>query len=83
MTGILGWILIILGIISIVIGLVQGAKDVFAKTNQGAAQASLPTEFLKVLEKLLDAGPAKFFMGTGLLLVVIGLVLNGVSVFAS
>ena len=70
-----------LGIVSIVIGLVQGAKDVFVKSNQGAAQASLPTEFLKVLGKLLDAGPAKFFSGFGLLLVLIGLVLNGVSVF--
>ena len=77
--GFVGWVLIVLGVLAIIIGLVEGAKDIFEKSNQGAAMGSLPTEFLKVIGRLLDAGPAKFFTIFGLLLVVIGLGLNGVA----
>lgn len=81
--GIAGWILFTLGVVSIVLGLVLGAKDVFQRQSQPGAQAALPTQFLEVLKKLLDAPPAKFFTGVGLILVLLGLALNGVEVFGS
>lgn len=79
--GVAGWVLFILGVVAITIGLVQGARDVFGRQNEARANALLPTEFLKVLGKLLDAPPAKFFCGLGLILVVLGLGLVGVEVF--
>lgn len=81
--GIAGWVLFLLGVISIVLGLVAGAKDVFSKQNQEGAQAILPTAFLEVIKKLLEAPASKFFVIIGLILVVIGLGLNGVEVFGA
>ena len=81
--GVAGWILFAVGVVSIVLGLVLGAKDVFKKQSEPGAQAALPTAFLEVLKKLLDAPPAKFFTIVGLILVIVGLALNGVDVFGS
>lgn len=80
MLGLVGWILLLVGVASIVLGLVAGAKDVFARSNEPGAQALLPTELLKVLLALLEAPPPKFFFVGGLILVLIGLGLLGVEV---
>lgn len=81
MLGWLGYIFIVLGGISIVIGLVLGAKDVFKKVNQGAAQYALPDKFFDVLLKLFDAKPPVFFCIFGVLITILGLVMNGIQVF--
>ena len=80
--GVAGWVLFALGVVSIIIGLVTGAKDLFKRQNEGEAQAGLPQKFFEVLLKLLEAPPAKFFTVFGLLLVVIGLGLTGTEVFS-
>lgn len=79
--GIVGWILIVLGIASIILGLVNGAQDAFKKQSQPGAHAALPTAAIEVFKKLLEAPPAKFFTVVGLMLVVVGLALNGIEVF--
>lgn len=79
--GIAGWVLFVLGLLSIVLGLLAGAKDVFARQNQPGTHAMLPTGFLAVLKALLEAPASKFFVLVGLIMVIVGLGLNGADVF--
>lgn len=81
--AILGWILIVIGVSMLVVGLVEGAKAAFKAESEPGTRAVLPSAFLEVLKELLAAPPAKFFTITGFILVVLGLVLNGVEVFSS
>lgn len=81
--GIVGWILIVLGILTLFLGLIAGAKDLFERKNEAGAQSLLPTEFFKVLLKLLEAPAYKFFFVMGLILVLVGLGLTGAEVFSS
>lgn len=78
-----GWILFALGVAFMVLGLIIGAREAFKKQNEPGAQAALPTGIIEVIEKLLEAPPAKFFTIIGFVLVVVGLSLNGVVVFDS
>lgn len=80
--GVVGWVLIVVGVIAIILGMVLGAKDAFSKQNEPGAEATLPTAFLEVLKKLLEATPSKMFFVGGILLVGIGAVLNGIDVFS-
>ncbi len=79
--AIAGWVCFALGAVSVALGLTFGAQNAFKKRNQPGAQAVLPEAFLEVLGKLLEAPPAKFFTIVGLILIVLGLSLNGVKVF--
>lgn len=76
--GVVGWILIVVGIASLILGLVNGAKDVLKKS---VGTEAIPAGFLAFLKDLLAAPPAKFFSVLGFLLVVVGLALNGKAVF--
>lgn len=67
----------------LVVGLVEGAKAAFKAQSEPGAQAALPAAFISVLKELLAAPPAKFFTITGLILVLLGLFLNGVEVFSA
>lgn len=81
--AIAGWILFVLGVAFLVVGLILGAKDIFKKQSQPGAHAALPTAFLEVIKKLLEAPMPKLFTVVGLILVVLGLSLNGVAIFGS
>jgi len=83
MLGIVGWLLILVGMLSLLLGLVAGAQEVFKRQNEAGAEALLPTGFLQVLKELLAAPAYKFFSILGLLLIVVGLGLTGVEVFAT
>lgn len=76
--GIVGWILIVVGIAFLLLGLINGAKDVAGKSTESL----IPTGFFGFLKELLKAPPAKFFSVLGLLLVIVGLALNGAAVFS-
>src|SRR2546421_1025780 len=81
--GIVGWALIALGVIAIILGLIFGAREALRKQAEPGAQAALPTAFLEVLKELLGAPRDKFFFIGGLLLIILGLALNGVIVFST
>mgnify|MGYP000950893990 CR=1 FL=1 len=56
---VLGWVLIVIGIIAIGAGVVGGILSMFGKLRTSPAAAgglaSLPTDFIEVLIKFLDA----------------------------
>ncbi|MCT7369609.1 hypothetical protein [Mycolicibacterium llatzerense] len=80
--ALIGYILIGAGVLCVLVGAVLGVKDAFTKQNKGAAQTGLPEKFLDVVLALLKAPPALFFGGLGLLLIVLGMVMTGMDVFA-
>ncbi|MGH9224007.1 MAG: hypothetical protein ACRD2W_09565 [Acidimicrobiales bacterium] len=79
--GALGICLIVIGVACLILGLIAGAKEIFRRQNEGAAQGLLPTAFLDVIKALLEAPRDKFFTVLGLVLIVLGLGLTGVDLF--
>jgi hypothetical protein len=83
MLAIVGWVLIVVGTLSLLLGLVAGAQEVFKRKNEPGAEALFPTKLLEVFKELLAAPPYKFFSVFGLILIVIGLGLTGVEIFGA
>jgi hypothetical protein len=80
--AIAGWALVIIGMAAVIVGIVGGAKEIFAQQNEGVAMGLLPTKLLEVLAKLLDAPRDKMLFVGGILLIFVGLALNGVQLAA-
>lgn len=81
--GFIGLILIILGIICVLLGIVGGTRLMFRKQNDGSLYGALPTAVFDVIKALVEAPTYKMFFGGGLLLIVLGAVLNGLSLSSS
>ena len=78
-----GLVLIILGLICVLFGIVGGAKLMFRRQNEPGAQSSFPTELLKVVRKLIGAPVYQVFFFGGIVLILLGLFMDGGAVFTS
>lgn len=76
---VLGWVLVVLGVVALLIGILGGAKKLLVEGNR--AEGLTPSAF-KLLLEIIKQGGFGALLAVGLILLVIGLGLLGVEVFS-